>query len=391
MSFRSAQVVVIGGGVIGTAVTYYLAKQGLDVALVERGDIDSGTSSACSGSVMMQTKGTGVKLKLALESREIYQNLNEELGEDLEYQQEGGMIIAETEEEIEYISSLAKKQRESGLSIELLDKKQIKERQPALSDCVLASTFCPMDGKVNPMKVAFSFAESAKRRGARIYTFTQVKDIEVSKGRVSAIIVDHGKIRTNIVVNAGGIWAPEIGKMVGLKIPIRPRRGILIVTEVIPFIVNGSILSAKYLMSKYATECKDKIKGGITEFTGGLALRHAKSGNLIFGSSREFVGYNKRTTYEGISFIVREALRVLPILRNVSIIRAFAGLRPATPDGLPILGEALGLKGFIIAAGHEGDGIALAPITGKLVTDLIMKEEPAAQFDHLNLERLVRR
>lgn len=96
-------------------------------------------------------------------------------------------------------------------------------------------------------------------------------------------------------------------------------------------------------------------------------------------------------TPEAAATLVREALRVLPILRNVSIIRAFAGLRPATPDSLPILGEALGLKGFIIAAGHEGDGIALAPIAGKLVTDLIMKEEPAAQFDHLNLERLVRR
>jgi len=380
MSVRSAQVVVIGGGVIGTAITYYLARQGVDVALVERGDIASGTSSACSGSVMMQTKGTGVKLKLALESREIYRSLNEELSNNVEYYQEGGMIVAETEEEIDYISSLAKRQRELGLKVELLDRKQAKERQPALSNHVLASTFCPLDGKVNPMKVAFSFAEAAKKKGAKIYTFTSVKNIQVRKGKVFAVVVDHGKIKTKVVVNAGGIWAPEIGKMVGLKIPIRPRRGMLIVTEVIPPTVNGSILSAKYMMSKYA-------EGDVRKFTGGLALRHTEEGNLLFGSSREFVGYDKRTTYEGVSFIIQEAVRILPVLRNVNVIRTFAGLRPATPDGLPILGEASHPKGFIIAAGQEGDGIALAPITGKLIGDLITKGEFPNRFAQLNLQR----
>jgi sarcosine oxidase subunit beta len=389
MSRSLAHVVVIGGGIIGTAVTYYLGKQGVDVVLVERGDLASGTSSACSGAITMQTKGSGVKLNTALQSREMYQNLDEELGEDLEYEKDGSMIIAETEEEVKYISSLAKRQREAGVSVELLKRKQIRERQPALSACVVASTYCPLDGKINPLKVTFGFAKAAKRYGAHICTFTQVKDIQVTKGKVSAVITDCGRIMTSTVVNAAGIWAPEIGKMVGLNIPVRPRRGMLVVTEVIAPVVHGSILSAKYLLSKYAGRPRDKVEASAEGFTGGLALRHTKTGNLLFGSSREFVGYNKKTTHEGISFIVREALRVLPILRNVSFIRTFSGLRPSTLDGLPILGDVPRLKGFIMAAGHEGDGISLAPVTGKLIADLIAKGECPEELAQLNLKRFM--
>ena len=389
MSIKSVQVVVIGGGVIGTSIVYYLAKQGMDVALFEQGDLASGTSGACAAAIAMQTKGVGLKLKLAVESKAFYENLNEELGEDVEYEQDGGMIIAETEDELEYISSLARKQQETGLKVELLGGKEIKERQPALSECVIAATFCPFDGKVNPLKVTFGYARAAKRHGANVYTFSGVKAIKITNGRVSEIITDIGRIRTELVVNAGGVWAPEIGKMVGIQIPIKPRRGILVVTEVVPPPIKGSILSAKYLMSKYADKPGHEAKPDVKEFTGGFTMRHSRAGNLIFGSSREFVGYNRNTTHEGISLIVQEAVRLVPVLRNVCVIRTFAGLRPFTSDGLPILGKVPGLEGFIMAAGHEGDGIALAPITGKLIANLITKGECPEVLSQLNLQRLM--
>jgi sarcosine oxidase subunit beta len=351
---------------------------------VECGDLASGTSGACNGGIAMQTKGSGIKLKVALESREIYQSLSEALGEDLEYEIEGSMIIAETEEEVDYIHSLAEKQRMIGLNMELLSRKEIQERQPALSDCVLASTFCSIDGTINPLKVTFGFARAARKEGANIHTYTEVQGIRVHRGRVSAVITDRGNIRTEMVVNAGGIWAPEIGNMVGAEIPIRPRRGMLLVTEAIPPIIRGSLNSAKYLMSKYSEGTSGKSGKGIS---GGFGLRTAKNGNLLIGSSREFVGYDNNTTFEGISFIGREAARLLPILRHVSLIRTFAGLRPSTPDGLPILGGVPEVQGFIMAAGHEGDGIALAPITGKLIADLIAKGEYPEELAQLNIQR----
>ena len=384
MSDGSAQVVVIGGGIIGTAATYYLAKQGIDVALVERGDFASGTSSACNGGVAMQTKGSGIKLKVALKSKEMYQHLGEELGEDLEFAMDGSMIIAETEDELEYIHSLAERQRSVGLNVELLSKKETRERQPALSDRVVASTFCSIDGQINPLKVTFGFGRAARKEGANIHTYTEVRGIQVRRRRVSAVITDRGNIKTETVVNAGGMWAPDIGKMVGLEIPIRPRRGMLLITEPVPPVIRGSLNSAKYLMSKYSEGTGGK-KGN--EISGGFGLRTAKNGNLIIGSSREFVGYDKNTTFQGISFIGREAVRLVPIVRNVNIIRTFAGLRPSTPDGLPILGEVPEVKGFIVAAGHEGDGIALAPITGALIANLIARGEYSEELVQLGIQR----
>jgi sarcosine oxidase subunit beta len=393
MSIQSVQAVVIGGGVIGTSITYYLAKAGIDVALFDQGDLASGTSGACAAAIGMQTKGSGLKLKLALESKALYENLNEELGEDVEYEQDGGMIIAETEDELEYLSSLIRRQQETGLKVELLERKEIKERQPALSDCVIAATFCPFDGRVNPLKVTFGYARAARRYGARIHTFTKVNRINLANERASEVTTDTGKIRAEWVINAGGIWAPEIGEMVGLSIPIRPRRGMLVVTEVVPPLIKGSLLSVKYLTSKYMARSADssgpETQSEADGFTGGFTLRHSRSGNFLFGSSREFAGYNRNTTFKGISLLAQEAARLLPALRNVCAIRTFAGLRPFTSDGLPILGKVPGLEGFIMAAGHEGDGIALAPITGKLIADLITRGECPDVLSQLNFQRFM--
>jgi glycine/D-amino acid oxidase-like deaminating enzyme len=390
MNANSAQIAVIGGGIIGAAITYYLAKAGADVVLVERGDVGSGSSTACSGAILMQTKGAGDKLKIAMESREMYQTLGVELGEDLEYEHEGGMIIAETPEELEYIKNLSMKLCEAGSDVRLLDKDEIKDKQPFLSECVIGSTFCPLDGSVNPLKVTFAFARAAKKAGARFYTFTCVNNIKVVNGKVCAVMTDRGAMIVETVINAAGVWAPEIGKMVGLEIPILPRRGILVVTEITSPMVRGSLISAKYLMSKYGKSHESSGGGVGTDIPGGLVIRHTKSGNFVFGSSREFVDFNRNTTWRGTIQIVQEAARILPGIRNVNVIRTFAGLRPYTHDGLPILGIVPYPQGFIMAAGHEGDGIALAPITGKMIADLVSSGESSAILKNLNIERFKR-
>ena len=389
MKAKLAEVVVIGGGVIGTSIAYYLARQGVDVALVDKDDIASGTSSACDGFIMLQTKEPGPKLKMALESAEIFQSLGEELGYDIEYRKDGGMVVIETEEELESMSSLVKRQREFGLEVELLDKDQMIKRQPYLSHHLLASTYSPTDAQVHPIKLTLGFAQTAQDYGAKLYSFTQIKGIKVSNGRVTGVVTSEGEIRTKIIVNAAGVGAPEIGKMVGLEIPIKPRRGQIVITEQVPPLLKGILTSTAYLAAKGAKKSAKITDQDVRKLGVGLIVEQSEEGNLILGSTREFVGYNKKTSYEGICAILGCATKAMPILREVHAIRSFAGLRPTTPDGLPIIGRAPGLKGFIIAAGHEGDGIALAPITGKLVTDLIIKEESPAQLDHLNLERFM--
>jgi sarcosine oxidase subunit beta len=236
---------------------------------------------------------------------------------------------------------------------------------------VLGAAFCELDGDVNPIRAALAFASAARRHGARILARTCVTGIRRAGGTILGVETDAGPIAAKVVVNAAGVWAPALGAMVGVTIPIRPRRGMILVTDIRPRTVSGTVLSAEYLVSKFAHDEPPAAAGVTTRLAGGLVAGQTRSGNLLIGSTREWVGQDTRVTREGLAHIGGRALRMMPDLRHVNVIRTYAGLRPATPDGLPVLGPVPGVEGFIVAAGHEGDGIALAPWTGQVVADLI--------------------
>jgi sarcosine oxidase subunit beta len=168
--------------------------------------------------------------------------------------------------------------------------------------------------------------------------------------------------------------------MAGLRIPITPRRGQLIVTRACPKVIGGCLLSAGYIAAKYQP-------GPASAEGHGVSIEQTENGNLLLGSTREFAGFDRRTTPEGLRHIAARTARILPALKTVSVIRAFAGLRPYTPDGLPILGRVSGIEGLYMAAGHEGDGIALSAITGKLIAQLIDEGRTDLPLDAFRLER----
>ncbi|MEW6189403.1 MAG: FAD-binding oxidoreductase [Actinomycetota bacterium] len=382
---NKADVVVIGGGVIGTSIACHLAKYGVDTLLIERRNLAAGTSGACDGFIFLQSKKPGFDLRLALESARLYENLADELSYDIEYRKCGGMILIETAEQLKVITELMDGQRRVGLDIELTTTPQ--ELEPILSGHIIGATYSPLDAQVNPFKVVLGFAQGAKRKGARILNYTEVQAIRTrtvrGELRVDSVITERGEIKTNTVINAAGVYAPVIAKMVGLDLPIIPRRGQVLVTEPLPEFVTRLLVDAGYITLKLAPDHRETDDGlGL-----GFTLEQTTGGNLLIGSTREFVGYDRRTTYHGIKAITQNALRIAPALKEVNIIRSFAGLRPYTPDGLPILGEVQGLSGFIIAAGHEGNGIALAPITGKLIAELVVKGRPSISLDEFGLER----
>ena len=359
-------VVVIGGGVIGTSVAYNLSKRNVDVILVEKDDLASGTSGSCDGFVFMQSKKPGIHLEIALESSRIMQSLATELKRDIEYEKNGGMILIESAEDIPEMQNLVKQQRSSGLDVELLDSKEAREIEPSLSPDIAGAIFSSMDGHVNPISLCLAYAESAKESGARIFTNTEVTEIDISNGKVQGIITTKGSIKANVVINSAGVYAPQIAKLVGIDLPIIPRRGQIAVTESVPRFIKRVMICNRYIKSKFVTNQKDPL--GI-----GLALEQTKSGNILIGSTREFVGYNRQVTPEAIQAILKYAQRFIPALSELNIIRTFAGLRPYTPNGLPILAKAKDIDGFIISAGHEGDGIALSPVTGVIIADIVIK------------------
>jgi sarcosine oxidase subunit beta len=376
---EKTDIVVIGGGVIGASIAYHLAKQKLKVVLLEKTDPAAGSSGACGGTIFLQTKSPGIHLELALESARRFGLLEEELRTDLEYQRRGGMIVIEHEDELQAVEQYVKKQKISGLDVSLLDRKQARELEPSLSESILGATYSPMDAQVNPLLLTFALVRAAENFGAKFFSRTRVTGFKKSSNRINSVKTNQGEIQTETVVNAAGVYAAEIGALADLEIPIKPRRGQIVVTEATEPLVSRCMLSAQYIAAKFNPAQAQK--------GGGVSIEPTVKGNMLLGSTREFVGFSKGITLEGIHHIAKYAFRILPCLKKMQLIRMFSGLRPFTPDGLPILGKVSGIDGFIMAAGHEGDGIALAPITGEILAGLIKDNQTAYPLDGYNLER----
>lgn len=374
-----SDVVVIGAGIIGCAIAYHLAGYKLRVALVERGDIASGSSGACDGLVFLQSKKPGIHLELALESRRRFDDLEKRLPVSIEYRRTGGMVVVETAEEMAAMAQYVTAQRRIGLDVDLLDGNRARRLEPGLAGHLPGAAYSPLDGQVNPIALTLGFALGARALGTRLITGSVVTGIETTAGRVSAVETAAGRIETDVVVNAAGAHAPDIGHLAGLSVPIKPRRGQIVVTEACRPMIRHCMISAKYISAKY----NPGIAAGGGE---GVSIEQTENGNLLLGSTREFVGYDNRTTSGAMRRIAAHTADIIPALARLHVIRAFAGLRPYTPDGLPILGPVDGPSGFIMAAGHEGDGIALSPITGALIAQMIAtgKTDFPLEAFHLN-------
>lgn len=379
----SDRVIVVGAGIIGTSTAFYLSRLGVDVTLIESNYVASGTSAACDQGILLQTKKPGPTLKLAMESASIYEKLEEELGADLEYRQGGSMIIMETEEEKEMVSEHAQALMDSGLNISVLSGKEVRQKQPELGEHVLGATWCELDAKVNSMKVCYEMADAAERLGATILVGKKVTSLIKEGNRIIGVEMSGEKLYADAVVLTSGIWTAELMKTLDVDIPIIPRRGQILVTEKLPKIIHSNILSGAYIAAK-----KKGVGGDPNNPAGiGLVIGQVASGNILIGGSREFVGFNTDTTDDVIRGISAEAARVFPYLDHVRVIRAFAGLRPFTFDGLPIIGPVERFPGLFIAAGHEGDGIALAPVTGKVMADVVCGKEPFMDLSPFSADR----
>lgn len=380
---ETADAIVIGGGVIGTSIAYRLAEF-RKVILIEKREIGGETSGSCDKAIFLQSKKPGFPLALAKASREIYENLEEELGLSIEFKRAGGMIVIESEAHLQFMEGFVKSQNEAGINVKMMDRQEALERQPSLSPHIVGSTYSSEDAEVNPLLLSQAFAEGAKRKGVDIRTHTEVIDIVTRQGKVVGVQTNKGFISTEFVINAAGPFAPNIAKMVGIDLSIKPRRGVILISEKVKPVIYGNILCSQYIAAKHLTDTEAQ---NIPPFGIGLALGQMESGNLLIGGSREFTNFNKTAKPEVLSAIAAHASRIVPSLARVRIIRSMVGFRPFTGDGLPVIDESPDVKGFVIAAGHEGDGIALAPITGQLVASLI-EGQKSELLAPLKLERL---
>lgn len=380
MSNQSAEVIIIGGGVIGSSIAYHLAAKKIDVMLFERQAVASGSSGACDGAVLLQSKKPGIHLQLAMASIKRFAELSEKLPYPIEFKNNGSMVVIEHEAELPVMRAFAEQQTRYGLQVSFLDAHEARERVPALSERIAGATFSSLDGKVHPIRLNLAFLLGAKEQGAGIRIGECVLRIDTENGKVAGVTTSRGSYPCRIVVNAAGVLAPQIKTIVPLDIPIKPRRGQILVTEAVDPLAKCCMLSAGYIAAKFDPAAARRSGTGVS-------IDQTAKGNLLIGSTREFVGYNRQTTLDGLVQIAHRARQIIPSLQGLKVIRSFAGLRPYTPDGLPILGAVDAMEGFIMAAGHEGDGIALSPITGELIAQLIAAEDPAISLSPFSISR----
>lgn len=366
-----ADAVVIGGGVIGTAVTYYLTKSGLKPILVEQHNLNAGSSGTCDEGIILQSKSPGIVLDMVKQSASIYKSLQDELGYDIGYRNSGGLILIDDEKFIPLISDMVKKQQAQGIEITMLDRKETHEKQPGLSPKVIASAYSKNDSSVYPFKLTLGYTTAARALGARFLFHNKVIKIRKYRKKVRKVITNEYEISTPVVVDCSGVGSREIGKMAGVKIPILPIKGHLVITEQVPPLVLQQIIDARFISAKHNPDLinKSRKKSGLNI---GLSISQARTGNLIIGGSREKGVYNTDTSLNTVKEILKNAVNYIPALKNISIIRAFAGLRPSSPDGIPILSRTP-IEGFYIASGLGGDGISLSPLVGKTMSELVVE------------------
>lgn len=364
MNRETHDVVIIGGGIIGVATAYFLAKEGRDVCVVDRNVVGQESSGRAAGNIG-QSHRPPSDLPIAMRCVEFWKKFREESDLDFEYQQQGNLRLAMNEEHAGRLKAMVEREQAAGLNVTFLDRKETRDIVPYVSDIYLGSVHSPSDGSAEPYLATVALARAAKRAGAIIHEHREVTGIETTKGAVTGVHTSTGDITAGVVMNAAGAWSTSIAEMTGIKIPAEPRRSHIIITEQLPKFL-GPVLS--------------------TDLYG--YFRQAKSGNVLIGyAAKPVAGYNRHVAFDAVQIAARRAAIIIPRLRTASVIRAFTGFTTWTPDNLPIMGPVPKVKGLYIASAFCGLGFAIGPAAGEMMAELIMHGKTPVPIDAYSLDR----
>ena len=371
---QTADVVIIGGGIVGSSIAYHLTEQGCkNVIVLEReAHQGKGSTGKSMGGVRAQFS-TPVNIQMSLYSIPFYASFDERLGYPGGYRPQGYLFLATSDAHLRYLATNMQKQVEMGLrSVEKISADDIAKTYPLLkTDDVLGGNFCSTDGFVDPYSAMIGFMTRASEQGARLWRGTEVTGISADCNGVAAVVTSRDIISTRAVVNAAGAWAAQIAKMVGIDLPVTPLRRMLVPTE--PF-------------SEYPHTAPMTI-----DMSNGFHFRPESLGFLLaWNDPEETTGYKTDFEPTFIEKILERAANRVPCFENVAVNpkKAWAGLYEMTPDHHPILGAVPEVPGFYCANGFSGHGVMHAPATGKVLSDLVLRgETELIDASLLNLQR----
>ncbi|MER7552825.1 MULTISPECIES: NAD(P)/FAD-dependent oxidoreductase [Streptomyces] len=353
------KVVVVGAGIVGAACAFHAVAAGLDVTVLDRGPVGAGTTSRGEGNILLSDKEPGPELELARLSRDLWDEVGEELGpETVEFETKGGLVVASTPDALGALHAFAERQAAAGVRTEAVER--VGELEPHVAPGLPGGVHYPQDAQVQPVLAAAGLLRAAVRRGARTHTGEAVAAVTGTDGRITGVRTADGTVLpADAVVNAAGTWGGEVGRRLGAPVEILPRRGFVLVTEPLPPMIRHKVYSADYVANVASSD-----EGLETS----CVVEGTRAGTILIGASRERVGFDTSMNPAVVATLAAQACRLFPFLRGVHLIRAYRGFRPYCPDHLPVIGPDPRVPGVVHACGHEGAGIGLAPGTGALVT-----------------------
>jgi glycine/D-amino acid oxidase-like deaminating enzyme len=353
----SFDIVIIGAGIVGAACAMECARGGLKVMVLDRGPIAGGTTAAGMGHIVVMDDSEA-QFALTAFSRSLWQQLVPELPTDVEFDPCGTLWVAADDEEMIAVKRKLQFYSQRGVRVEILDAAALEKVEPNLRPGLAGGLRVPDDAVLYPPCAAAFLLKRAQERGAKLQTGAFVRDL-LPNGEV--LLEQGSKFSAGIIVNAAGPWSP--GLTAGL--PVRKRKGHLVITDRYPGFVHHQIIELGYLKSAHATSA-DSVA---------FNIQPRKNGQMLIGSSRQFDAEETEINQVILDRMLRRALAYLPSLGKLSAIRAWTGHRAATPDKLPLIGPSLASDRIWLATGHEGLGITTSLGTARLIADLLLNRK----------------
>lgn len=363
----TTDVVVIGGGVIGCAIAYNLAGRGVRTLLVEKNQPGQEASAAAAGILAVASgrsqRGPVYQLKRAGQAMypALVRELEEQTGVDLEYQTVGLLELIRTDADEKKYVRLTELRKEQGYPVAWLSSSEVRRLEPTVTTDVRAAVHFSGDHHLHNGKLAAAWAEAAALRGVVVCTGTTVNEARIVNGQVTAVRIGDEWMSVGTVVIAAGSWSRQVGEVFGVTIPVEPAKGQMIAVRM-PQLRHVIAWDDHYLVPR-------------------------KNGEVVIGSTVEFIGHNKDVTLEVVQRLIQRSAALVPGIGAAPLSRFWAGLRPYSPTRRPILCRAPGLNNVVLATGHHRNGIVLAPITGELIGELITTGQTSLSLEPFALPR----
>ncbi len=366
-------VIIVGAGISGVSIAYHLAKKGVkNIHVIDKGYFASGATGRCGAGVRSQW-ATPLNCILAKKSIEFFEHAKDVLAydDDIEFKQEGYLILATSDTEaIQFIANV-KLQNSLGIPARYLNQDEALKIVPHLNrESFVAATFCEKDGHLNPFKMTDAYMIAAKRLGVTFSFFEEVTEILIDRQKVQGVKTTKETYYSDIVINAAGGHSHEIGLMAGIDIPV--------------YSENHEIL---------ATEPIEKIQGPmVMSFSKNIYCQQVPHGSFLMGRSNPEVkpGHNTNSSWQFLDEMSKTVTHIMPILGKLRVVRQWGGSYNMSPDRQPIIGGTPALKGFYMACGFSGHGFMLAPMTGLLLSEIILQEKTTVDVTTLGIERFAR-